>query len=95
MKASGILLERATKADRHRQEQGVEASIVEALPDIASGREDDTRFVSRNVDHRLVDRPTLLSPHTSLQREDIRDLPVELLLVWTIGECNWRRSNTR
>jgi hypothetical protein len=45
MQAPGVLHESALSRDWHREEERVEASVVEALADVTAGRKDEPLFV--------------------------------------------------
>ena len=49
VQASNILRQRSFPRDWHRQEQGVEPSVVEPLPDVASCRKDQPFLIMGDI----------------------------------------------
>src|ERR1035438_7492052 len=66
-----ILLQRTLPGNRHRQEKRVQTRIVEPFSDVASRRQNDSRFVLRHCRQGCRCFSALLFPHASLQDEDV------------------------
>ena len=60
VQAAGVLRDRASPRDRQRQEQRVEAGIIEPFADVLAGRQDDPRLVAGNGREPVSDGLSLL-----------------------------------
>src|SRR5215467_6560794 len=61
MQAAHVLLQRAFPRNRSHKEKCIQPSVVESLPQVASGGENYPRFIGRNRSQRLSQLPSLLS----------------------------------
>ena len=71
VKASAVLDERALPRDRHREEEGVETGVVEALADVATRREDEALGRVQNRGKLIGGATLLLGGHSALQHEEV------------------------
>ncbi len=63
MQAAGVLRDGAAPRDRKGQKQRVQAGIIEPLPDVLPGRQDDTRLIWRDRRETLGYGLALLLAH--------------------------------
>jgi hypothetical protein len=71
VEASDVLLQGPLPRDRHRQEQRVQARVVEAFANVTARGKDDSLFGVGHVGQRLADRLALLATHAALQDENV------------------------
>src|ERR1043166_818399 len=71
MQPAYILLQCALPGDRHGQKERVETRVVKPFSDVASRRQNHSRFVFRHCRQGCRYFPTLLFSHAALQDEDV------------------------
>ena len=71
MQPAGILGDRASPRDRERQEQRIEARIIESFPDVLAGCQDHPALFARNRCETFGGRLSLLLPHSRPQDHEV------------------------
>jgi hypothetical protein len=78
VEATGVLHERALPRDRHREEQGVEPTVVEAFPNVATRCEHEPLFVAPLLRTHRAKRTVFLRRHASLEDDHVADVASQL-----------------
>ena len=71
MKPAGVLDQRSPPRHGKRQEERIQPRVVEALADVASGREDEALLTLRNPGEPLLHGAPLLGAHAASQDDEM------------------------
>jgi hypothetical protein len=98
MQATGILSQRPLPGDGHREEEGVQARIIEALAQVTSGREQDALVIIWYAGELLSHRRTLPDPHATSQHHEIphqrlKPSRQQVKVLPALREHNWRTAS--
>src|ERR1700730_8110425 len=71
VKTPDVLLKRSLPRNRHRQEECIQPSVIEALAYVAAGRQNDSWLALRHGRDCLCNRSSLFLAHATLQRKHV------------------------
>lgn len=95
MKASSVLDQGTPPGDRHREEQRVEARVVEAFADVTARREHEARFIRRNTSEPFQGPAPFLRPGSAAKDDDVwadggEPGRQDIKMIASLREDNWR-----